>query len=121
MVQPPGETPVASGVPLTSLLGPMLFVLFINDLPDVALYADDTKALSSITPEDDAQHLQQALFNLATWSYNNNNKFNDSKCKVLTVSRKKQPVPFTYQLGSANLLRVQEEKDLGVTSTSNLS
>ena len=37
------------------------------------------------------------------------------------MTRKKQPVPFTYQLDSANLLRVQEEKDLGVTLTSNLS
>lgn len=119
---------VTSGVPQGSILGPMLFIIFINDLPDVIpedtkaeIYADDTKAYRSITSEDDAQHLQHALCNLATWSNNNNMKFNASKCKVLTVSRKKQPVSFNYQLGSTNLLHVQREKDLGVVVTRNLS
>ncbi|XP_028417146.1 uncharacterized protein LOC114541420 [Dendronephthya gigantea] len=48
-------------------------------------------------------------------------KFNELKCKVLTVSRKKQPVDFPYQLGSTTLSHVEKEKDLGVTMTWNLS
>ena len=106
----------------------MLFVLFINVLPDVipedseaALYADDTKTFQQITSEVDAQHLQQTLTDLTTWSSINNIKFNETKCKVLTVSRKKQPITFNYHISSTNLHRVQEEKDLGVIITWNLS
>ena len=119
---------VTSGVPQGSILGPLLFVLFINDLPDtiptdihVALYADDTKAYNSVKSEDDAQHLQQALSSLDNWSTRNNLKFNESKCKVLTITRKKHPICFNYKLGSTELLKVNEEKDLGVTVTDTLS
>ncbi|CAB4017509.1 Hypothetical predicted protein, partial [Paramuricea clavata] len=123
-----GWSSVTSGVPQGSILGPMLFVLFINDLPDIipekseaAFYADDTKTFRKITCEDDARQLQQTLTNLATWSNTNNMRFNELKCKVLTVSRKKQPVDFTYRLGSTTLTHVEKEKDLGVTMTGNLS
>ena len=123
-----GWSSVTSGVPQGSILGPMLFVLFINDLPDIipeksetALYADDTKTFRKITCEDDARQLQQTLTNLATWSNTNNMRFNELKCKVLTVSRKKQPVDFTYRMGSTTLTHVEKEKDLGVTMTGNLS
>lgn len=119
---------VTSGVPQGSILGPLLFVLFINDLPDtiptdinVALYADDTKAYNSVKSEDDAQHLQQALFFLDSWSTRNNLKFNESKCKVSSITRKKHPICFNYKLGSTDLLKVKEEKDLGVTVTDTLS
>ena len=119
---------VTSGVPQGSILGPLLFVLFINDLPAttptdiyVALYADDTKAYNSVKSEDDAQHLQQALSSLDNWSTRNNLKFNESKCKVLSITRKKHPICFNYKLGSTDLLKVKEEKDLGVTVTDTLS
>ena len=106
----------------------MLFVLFINDLPKVipvrseaALYADDTKIYQQISCEDNAQHLQQTLTNLATWSATNNIKFNEGKCKVLTVSCKKEPITCPYQLGYTTISRVQKEKDLGITISSDLS
>ena len=52
-----------------------------------ALYANDTKTFRQITSEEDTHHLQQTLTNLNIWSDNNNIKFNESKCKVLTISR----------------------------------
>ena len=58
--------------------------------------------------------MQKTLANLDTWSQDNNIKFNGSKCKVLSVTRKKAPVSFPYHLGSKELLRVDDEKDLGV-------
>ena len=55
------------------------------------------------------------------WSQRNNIRFNTSKCKVLTVTRKKTPIAFDYTLDGTALTRVSEEKDLGVIITSTLS
>ena len=97
--------PVTSGVPLGSIVGPLIFVIFINNLPDVVheqtntlLYADDTKLHRTIVSVKDCDILQQDLANLNTWSYVSNMKFNASKCKVLTVTRKKSPVTLEYRL-----------------------
>ena len=123
----PQWTHVTSGVPQGSILGPGLFVLFIDDLPDVmpsgtqtALYADDTKLYRCVVSFSDCEQLQQALYSYNKWSDENNIKFNVSKCKILSVTRKKNPLMSDYFLGSTKLLRVQEEKDLGVTISNNL-
>ncbi|XP_073243955.1 uncharacterized protein [Porites lutea] len=120
--------PVTSGVPQGSIVGPLIFVIFINNLPDVVheqtntpLYADDTKLHRTIVSVKDCDILQQDLANLNTWSYVSNMKFNASKCKVLTVTRKKSPVTHEYHLGNTYMKRVLEEKDLGVIISSNLS
>ena len=52
---------------------------------------------------------------------NSNINFNTSKCKALTISRRKQPIVLNYHLGSAELIRVDSEVDPGITVTSNLS
>ena len=74
--------PVTSGVPQGSILGPVLFVIFISDLPDVlpdkkmaALYADDTKVYNSIRSIADCEKVQQGLTNLERWSRDNNLDF----------------------------------------------
>jgi hypothetical protein len=64
---------VLSGIPQGSVLGPILFILFINDLPDavlgtVKLFADDTKAFSRIESVQDSERLQEDLKRLCEWS-----------------------------------------------------
>ena len=76
--------PVTSGVPQGSVLGPILFLAYINDLPDnitsqVRLFADDTVVYAAILRMDDSLALQRDLDTLQTWE----NKFNPSKCQVL--------------------------------------
>ncbi|PFX23819.1 RNA-directed DNA polymerase from mobile element jockey [Stylophora pistillata] len=120
--------PVISGVPQGSLLGPLLFTIFISDLPEetvdavmVALYANDTKLYRSIKSMGDCISLQTTLTNLDEWSQRNNICFNTSKYKILTVTHKKKPLTYNYHLNQVQLKRVTNEKDVEVTLTSTLS
>ena len=116
------------GVPQGSILGPLLFTLFINGLPDeaadgvkTALYADDTKLYRNVSSSEHCDLIQVTLSNIHYWSQRNNIRFNTSKCKALTVTRKKTAIVFDYTLDGSTLTRVSEEKDLGVIITSTLS
>ena len=124
---------VLSGVPQGSILGPLLFVLFINDMQDcvdtltaIALYADDTKIWRRIVHFSDHEALQNDINRLLQWSINNKMKFHPNKCKVLSVTNERKEIifPFTdvypYHMGSDVLDYVQSEKDLGVHVTTNL-
>ena len=113
---------LTSGVPQGSILGPMLFLLFINDHPDVipqaastGLYADDAKLYRAITSNEDSACLQTALTCAEVWSADSNIAFNTSKCKIMTISRRRNPLIANYHLGSADLKRVDSEVDLGIT------
>jgi hypothetical protein len=86
-----------------------------------ALFADDTKLYRSISSISDCESLLRDISSLNDWSQNSNMKFNALKCKVLTITRKKSPVTTQCHLGDTNLQRVQQEKDLGIMITSNLS
>ncbi|CAB4006426.1 Hypothetical predicted protein, partial [Paramuricea clavata] len=114
---------VTSGVPQGSILGPVLFIIFINDLPDIihngteiALFADDTKIHRHIISTRDCESLQHSLVKLHLWSMKNNLFFNASKCKVLTVTQKKTPIIYEYTLGTEKLTWVDHEKDLDMNT-----
>ena len=120
--------PVLSGVPQGSILGPILFVLFINDMPsglsqgtDLALYADDTKIWRKILSESDHETLQNDINYLHNWSIANKMSFHPKKCKVISVANRLPPllgilpdIQYFYQLGEAALEYADSERDLGV-------
>ena len=121
---------VLSGVPQGSILGPLLFVLFINDIPQglspgtgLALYADDTKIWRLIENYNDNAILQKDIAYLNKWSVDNKMKFHPLKCKVLAVQ--KSPIipdsEFQYILGTTHLQYVDTERDLGVDMTPKLN
>ena len=120
---------VNSGVPQGSILGPLLFVLFINDLPsevsegtDIILYADDTKMWRKIRSPLDCSILQRDINSLNEWANRNKMKFHPSKCKVLSISsRTHDNLSVVYSLGGTVLEFVNTEKDLGVDITPKLS
>ncbi len=88
--------PISSGVPQGSILGPLMFLVYVNDLPSytnsqstIALFADDSKLYRPIDLPDSTYYLQNDLDNLHKWSLDWAMKFNESKCQVLRASRKK--------------------------------
>src|SRR6218665_3233108 len=113
-------TAVLIGVPQGSVLGSLLFLIYVNELPDiiessVRMFADDTKPWRKIQNEEDEQILQQDLDRLENWSETWLLKFNASKCKVMQIGRKRN---VNYHLRSGmdivNLTETEMEKDLGV-------
>ena len=92
---------VGSGVPQGSILGPILFLLFINDMPNavssarIAMFADDSKCYKIIGQESDVVNLQQDLDALFAWSLLNEMHFQPAKCKNVRISRKRVSPPRT--------------------------
>ena len=120
------SAPVLSGIPQGSVLGPLLFVIYINDLPDNInsdsfLFADDTKILRQISSIEDSIQLQGDLKTLEEWSKKWLLRFNADKCHVLTLGKIEHIVhTHRYELYDEELDHVFEETDLGVTIDSNL-
>jgi retron-type reverse transcriptase len=120
---------VNSGVPQGSILGPVLFVLFINDISDdvdakssICLYADDTKLYRRIETSDDQAMLQNDINHLYDWANLNKMRFHPDKCKLLSVTLNRDNYPGSpYKLGDVNISHVDIEKDLGVYITSRLN
>lgn len=109
-----GSRCVPSGVPQGSVLGPLLFLIFINDLPTrikslVQLFADDVKILVEPSLHDIAQ---SDLDYLSEWEHIWKLKFNVDKCKVLHCGR--DNVRYRYKLNGKDLEEISEERDLGV-------
>ena len=116
------QVDVDSGIPQGSVLGPSLFIFYINDLQDrlrstVRLFADDTIAYLTITSEDDAEHLQEDLDKLAQWGEDWYMQFHPAKCTVLTVTNKRNPIVTEYSIRGKLLAAVTSARYLGVTIT----
>ena len=115
-----------SGVPQGSNLGPLLFLVFINDLSlglssTHLFFADDLKIYSKVSTPDDCSSLQIALNTVNEWCDNNYLKLNVAKCKVMSFYNNRKPVLFVYNIDNAILERCTKIKDLGVTFDSRLS
>ena len=122
-----GWLPVTSGVPQGSILGPLLFLLYINDLPQAlsphtlcAIFADDTKIARKITNPHEAQILQNDINALHTWSTTWGLRFNSSKCTIISTKRRNHPYRHPYTLNNALLPRVNNMLDLGITINTQL-
>ena len=121
---------VISGIPQGSVLGPVLFVCFINDLPErvsslVHMYADDTKLGRRIETIVDNHLLQKDLNILMEWSTKWQLRFNASKCKILNIGTIwRHSINHIYTMEensqSVNLELTTEEKDLGIWVDSGL-
>ena len=109
---------VLSGVPQGSVLGPILFLIYINDLEDdisskVLKFADDTKVFRKVTNDTSKQSLQDDLDKLVKWSEKWQMLFNFGKCKCIHIGHGN--IDKEYKMGDAVLYRTTQEKDLGVT------
>ena len=119
--------PVLSGVPQGSVLGPVLFLIFINDLPEnirssVRLFADDCVLYRNIESPTDCQILQDDLNSLAQWEADWQMKFYIAKCHSMRVTRYRpdKHIQFEYTLHQQRLEQVQSAKYLGITISDNL-
>ena len=121
-----GSLPVTSGVPQGSVLGPAMFLVYINSLPKgvnstVRLFADDTVIYREISAEEDHHTLQADLDTLVQWEREFSMEFHPKKCNILRVSRSRCPSTYNYTLHGTTLKELEEVKYLGITITKDLS
>ena len=116
-------TNVTSGVPQGSVLGPVLFLVYINDIDEgvtsiISKFADDTKIANSVASNEQVIEIQQNLDKLSEWGQTWQMKFNADKCKVLHIGYRNEKAKYT--LNGTLLQSVNSELDLGITISSNL-
>ncbi len=121
---------VLSGVPQGSVLGPLLFIIYINDIVDTLgchcyLYADDMKLYKIIQSNDDCISLQSDMDRVVEWSSDWKIKLNFAKCKVIRLNGNENMGMPVYSIGENSLAqelkKTDSEKDLGITIDSQLN
>ena len=112
---------VASGVPQGSVLGPQLFIIYINDLEEgirsnTSKFADDTKLGGSVNCEEDVRRLQGDLDRLSEWADAWQMQYNIDKCEVIHFGGKNKGAD--YYLNGVRLGKGEVQRDLGVLTES---
>ena len=116
---------VTSDVPQGTVLDPLLFLLYVKNLPEnlqssVRLFADDALFYGIISNEDDCNRLQSDLFELKHLQERRQMKFNPSTCKMICISTKKSAPLKKYVFCVSELDQVDSVSYLGVTLTNNV-
>lgn len=119
-------TDVSSGVPQGSVLDPLLFLLYINDLPanvtsNIRLYADDCVLYQVIRSPKDHRILNESFANFCSWCNKWQMKINFNKTAILSFTNSLSPARFSYSFNNCSLSRVTTHKYLGVTFDNRLS
>ena len=118
--------PVTSSVPHGSVLGPILFLTFVNDMPEsvnsrCCLFAENSIRYGEVTTESNCVALQQDLDKLEQWENTWGMTFNPSNCNIIHITRKKEPMLYTYQIKGTDLNAVENATYLGINITKDLS
>lgn len=108
---------VLSGVPQGSVLGPLLFLIFIDDIDEMVIskclkFADDTKIYNQVVSEGDRLKIQDDINKLSSWGKDWDMTYNVNKCKVVHLGNNNPK--FSYKLNDILIQEVDQEKDLGV-------
>ena len=118
--------PVTSGVPQGTVLGPLLFLIYINDLPSratssVRLFADDCLLYKVIKGHQDAERLQADLNQFQEWEKDWQMLFNPDKCEHIRITNKRNIIQTSYNIHGHTLKETTQAKYLGVTIDNKLS
>ena len=117
---------VTSGVPQGSVLAPIMFQIYINDMHEglksyINMFADDAKLLKVIKSQRDCEELQKDIDKIYEWSLKWKLEFNAKKCHVMELGKSRRRPIWEYKMGKEVIKKSKEEKDLGVVVQDNLS
>lgn len=118
--------PVTSGVPQGSVLGPLLFLIYINDLPtnltcNIRMFADDCVLYHTVTNVSDQISLQSDINQVQRWCERWQMELNPNKCKLVSFQRRHNPLTTSYVISNTPVQLVQSYKYLGLTLCSDLT